>query len=271
MFEIIEHKSRGRKRVHERTIDTLKMLYGEGKTLEQLGYFLGISRERVRQLFEREGVQREDGGASARGAKRLGALQIKRIASQKKSEGKMEKIFQCSYEELTSICGMPVNYSNIGSRGSTQLAYFQQKRNAAARGIAWEMSLPEWWKIWQDSGYWSSRGRGSHNYCMSRKNDQGAYCPTNVEIVTNLVNTTSGQTKFDFKKNQRDELGLSSAERRVYDMIQAGFSSPTVIGRRLKMKPNTIGQIKQNLKARLGIFNGIRRELKRATKRGNGT
>lgn len=270
MFEIIEPKHRGlQQRVYERTIDTLKMLYGEGKTLEQLGYFLGISRERVRQLFEKEGVQRVDGGSAIRSAKRIGALQVRRLVARKKSEEKMEKIFQCTYEELTSICGMPINYTNIQSRGSPQLGYFQQKRNAAARGIGWDMSFPQWWKIWQDSGHWGHRGRGAYSYCMSRKNDEGIYHPANVEITTNLFNASSGQTKFDHKKKQRDELGLTSSERRVYDMIQAGYSSPTVIGRRLKITPGTVGQIKQNLKARLGVFNGIRRKLKRAKRNGS--
>lgn len=264
MFEIIEPKHR--KRIHERTIDTLAMLYGEGKTLEQLGYFLGISRERVRQLFDREGISSESGGSAARNIKRIGMLQARKNALQKKREEKMERIFGCSYEELTSICGMPVNYTNIQTRGSPQNGYYQQKRNAATRGIEWNISLPDWWKIWQASDKWRQRGRGAYNYCMSRKNDQGAYCATNVQIVSNLWNATSGQTKYR-KEKQRDELGLTSSERRVYDLIRSGLSSPIVIGRILKMKANTIGQIKQNLKARLGVFNGIQRTLKRPAKR----
>lgn len=267
MFEIIEPKPRGsQKRVHERTIDTLKMLYGEGKTLEQLGYFLGISRERVRQLFEREGVQKADGSSAIRRVKRIGKLQAKRIASRKKTEERMEKIFQCSYDELTSICGMPVNYTNIQLHGSPQGGYFQQKRNAEARGIKWEISFPQWWKAWQDSGYWAYRGRGKSNYCMSRNEDKGPYSPANVKIITNFRNTSEGQTKFATKIPRRDSLGLTRLERRVYEVLQTGIYSPTSISKITGLKIGVIGQIKQNLKARLGIKIGEERILK-----GNGS
>lgn len=269
MFEIIEPKHH--KRLHERTIDTLKMLYGEGKTLEQLGYFLGVSRERIRQVLDREGISAQDGGQTVRKNKRIGFLKAARLVAQKKTEAKMEQIFQCPYVELTSICGMPVTYTNIQSRGSPQNGYFQQKRNAETRGIAWEMTFPQWWKLWQDSGHWAYRGRGKYNYCMSRREDKGPYSPANVKIITNFRNTREGQTKFSQKVRRRDGLGLTTQERRIYEILQIGIYSPTSISKLTGLSASTIGQIKQNLKGRLGIKIGEQKILKRAAKRGNGT
>lgn len=260
MWEIIEPKYG--KRIHERTIDTLHLLHTEGKTLEQLGYFLGVSRERIRQLFEAEGFSPTAGGRSVRKLNRNEALKAKQLASQKKTEARMEAIFRCPYGELVAICGRPVNFTTIQAQGSPHAGYYSQLRNANSRGIGWEITFPEWWRVWQESGHWNQRGRGKANYCMSRDKDEGPYRVGNVKIITNLQNTSSGQTKFARHEKQRDELGLTRLERAVYDYIQAGYSSPTVIGEKLSIKAETVQQIKQNLKHRLGVFNGIQLGLK---------
>lgn len=259
-FEIVE--PRYFQRIRERTVDTLKVLYAEGKTLEQLGYFFGVSRERIRQLLKDEGYSRKDGGQNARSLNKAALLKAKQLASRKKTEAKMEAVFKCPYEQLVAICGVPITYSNIQNAGSPQSGYYQQMRNALTRGIGWEITFPEWWRVWQESGHWDARGRGASNYCMSRERDEGPYRLGNVKIITNLDNTRSGQTKFLRKVKQRDELGLTVRERHIYDMMKAGFSSPIVIGRKLGLKANTVGQIKQGLKKRTGLFNGIQLKLK---------
>lgn len=68
----------------------------------------------------------------------------------------------------------------------------RQQRSANERGIAWEMTLDEWWRVWQDSGHWSQRGRRSGQYVMARLGDVGPYSVANVYI------TTSGENVKDY-------------------------------------------------------------------------
>jgi hypothetical protein len=70
--------------------------------------------------------------------------------------------------------------------------YRQQRGNAKLRGVAFELTAEEWWKIWQDSGKFEQRGQRSHQYCMARFGDVGPYAVGNVEIITMCQNNTIG-------------------------------------------------------------------------------
>jgi hypothetical protein len=62
-------------------------------------------------------------------------------------------------------------------------AYNRQKCNAGKRGIGWNLTLGEWWRIWSDSGKWAERGRGRGKYHMARNRDGGTYAAGNVRII----------------------------------------------------------------------------------------
>lgn len=60
--------------------------------------------------------------------------------------------------------------------------FMRQQANAKARGIDWELTFEDWWKIWDESGKWDQRGREADSYCMSRRQDIGPYSKDNVVI-----------------------------------------------------------------------------------------
>lgn len=66
--------------------------------------------------------------------------------------------------------------------GTPKGKYSIQKRKAAQRGIGWEFTFEDWWKMWEDSGKWENRGVKQGQYCMSRFGDTGPYSPSNCEI-----------------------------------------------------------------------------------------
>jgi hypothetical protein len=68
-------------------------------------------------------------------------------------------------------------------------AFISQRHSAGKRGIAWELSLDDWWRIWQDSGMWEERGPTRSGYCMARHGDVGPYSASNVYITTMRENT----------------------------------------------------------------------------------
>jgi len=67
-------------------------------------------------------------------------------------------------------------------------AYLGHKSNAKHRGIAFDLTLAEWWNIWKTSGHYHERGRGARRYVMARKNDLGPYAVGNVSIQTGAEN-----------------------------------------------------------------------------------
>lgn len=82
-------------------------------------------------------------------------------------------------------------------------AYIRQRANAVRRGIKWDISFEEWWNVWQQSGKWEERGREAHQYCMSRKNDNGPYSVENVKIVTMKENS---QERFHWNLAKKPNL-----------------------------------------------------------------
>lgn len=94
----------------------------------------------------------------------------------------IQRTYGCSYERLIEI--------NRGARVQDPTApaylYRQQRQRAVARGIEWDMSLPEWVETWGDR--LPLRGRGPQDLCMARHGDVGPYAVANVYITTNRQN-----------------------------------------------------------------------------------
>lgn len=159
--------------------------YKQGKTLEQIGEYQGITRERVRQILKRRGVTRFDGGRFLRTASEIRY----KPNPQDKAERRCLANYGCSIDTAKTI------NSGFGLCDKTSPAwkYSTQKKTAAQRGIGWEMSFPQWWKVWSDSGRWAERGRGL--YVMARIGDTGPYSVENVEIITQSQNSKDSYYK----------------------------------------------------------------------------
>jgi hypothetical protein len=79
---------------------------------------------------------------------------------------------------------MPKNYEHT-PKGK----YIRQRANAHRREIPWDFTFETWWEVWKASGKWDQRGVGRNGYVMSRINDEGPYCPENVEIKSMSENS----------------------------------------------------------------------------------
>lgn len=139
-------------------------MYMQGCTLAQVGEKFGITRERARQIVSRDGVSRIDGGQSVR-------MAAKAAKEANLLDAKSLRKHGCDYATYRAI---------LAAKGTRP--YAQQRNSAGWRGIAWELSLLEWWSIWQRSGKWGQRGRGHGKYVMSRIKDNGPYAVGNVHI-----------------------------------------------------------------------------------------
>lgn len=168
----------------------MRALYEDGKTLEEIGHRFSITRERVRQIMTGQfGTAAKDGGKAEMGRRRRRELQ-------KKRDERSHKVWGCSYRDYQRILKRP---------DKPTYAYWAQRKNAIHRGIGWELNLWQWWKIWEQSGKWSERGRG-RAYGMCRLNDSGPYAVDNVYIGTGVENIQ------DYWVKRRASLALEAAQ-----------------------------------------------------------
>lgn len=146
--------------------------YRSGKTLAEIGTAYGVSRERIRQLLKGVGVTGLDGG---RTFKTLVNLRYKADPLDR-----FLSVYGCSKREALAVN----NNQPLRIKGTPAQRYAQQRKNALfIRQIGWEITLPQWMNVWDESGHWNDRGRGK-GYCMTRIGDTGPYAVGNVEIKT---------------------------------------------------------------------------------------
>lgn len=167
----------------QRTIEW-RDLYVYGWTLEEIGRQYGLTRERVRQMLKKTGMTRLDGGRE----KAQMALLPAKIAAAKERRQRMNNKFWKYGGVLKSVAleingGLPLQ-----TKGYAVCKFITQKKSAQQRGTPFLLTLKEWWDIWQESGHWKDRGRGS-GYCMARWGDSGPYAIGNVRIILSSENS----------------------------------------------------------------------------------
>jgi hypothetical protein len=171
--------------------DVMAALYKNGYTLQQIGEQFNITRERVRQIISKiHGLKWADGG------KHVSAAKASRKREAKKDAVAMKK-WGCTYAEWCGLVDIGKAMMSRGGRGRYTTptgAYRSQKNNAKTRGVPFELTLTQWWEIWQASGHWEDRGRGQ-GYVMCRVNDEGPYAVGNVYIDTAINNSSEAPRK----------------------------------------------------------------------------
>lgn len=177
---------------NQKRADIMAALYRNGYTLVQIGEQYGITRERVRQIIAKvHGMNRFSGGKHAKAEKAAAAKQSRKDAACYKRYG-------CSHSEWRNLIELGEIMVAEGKSSNTTPtgAYRMQKKNASLRGIPFNLTITQWWDIWQNSGKWEERGRGQ-GYVMCRVNDEGPYEVGNVFIATAAQNTSDGIKKCD--------------------------------------------------------------------------
>jgi len=148
-----------------------------------------LSRERVRQILAREGLSRADGGMAHKVARKDEARAASKLA---RNNAKSMLHFGCDFATLLRLNEGKRGYA----KGTAARAYLQQKRSSQHRGIAWQMSFPEWVAVWEKSGHWDDRGRRANAYVMARVQDFGPYAPWNVYVTTLAANVVDYQREL---------------------------------------------------------------------------
>jgi len=157
--------------------EAMKSMYRQGMTLQVIGEKYNVTRERVRQILARAGVDSKCGGKSVQARLKRNAAERSRVAAQARRAEKW---------------GVPFDLlAELRSNGTIR-AFEQQRHNSRKRGIVWKLTFGQWFAVWQASGKLHLRGRGKGRYCMSRHRDEGGYELGNVHVQLCTTNSSEG-------------------------------------------------------------------------------
>lgn len=157
-------------------------MFRQGVTMAKIGDQFGISRERVRQILAKQGLQATEGGVSV-------------VAKARKNSNAQAR--EARY--LTQY-GLPADVVKQLQKDRVTHAFNSQRQAAKNRGVAWNLTFAQWFAVWQSSGKLHLRGRGKGNYVMSRVNDAGCYELGNVHIQLATENSKEAVAKWRGKK-----------------------------------------------------------------------
>lgn len=161
--------------------EEMAAMYQQGFTLQTIGDFYGVTRERARQLVASCGLDRSDGGAHINALAKRSALQT---AMKNRKDARRHSVFGCSQSEFIFWNnGCPFGFG-AAAKGSPAEAFTQQRYNANFAGHVWQLTFPQWAKLWKDSGKWEHRGLSQDSYVMGRIDRSKPFEVGNVEVVT---------------------------------------------------------------------------------------
>lgn len=152
-------------------------LFRGGKTLQEIGEMYNISRERVRQLLKRHGLDSSNGGMLVNS---IESQAKKAKEARERADNKSIRIYGCDRATFLRLMAG----RKRAEKDSPAYLWSSQRNNAKKRGIDWDLNFFDWMTIWNESGKWDQRGLGIGKYCMARKMDSGGYTADNVYITT---------------------------------------------------------------------------------------
>jgi hypothetical protein len=151
--------------------------FRDGQTMQSIADIYGLSRERIRQILDKRGLIFKDGGKHVQ-AQRSAAVKLNRRAS--KRNLMTLHYYGCSHAEALAINGG----KPISTPDYPVWTFRESRRQAVSVGYEWDISIKDWWAIWQASGKWEQRGRKAESYALFRKDNQGPFSADNLEVVT---------------------------------------------------------------------------------------
>ena len=178
-------------------------LVSDGASFNDVAIQYGLSRERVRQIFWTcFGMTMKDCGRYKNSTARIIEKSInKRDESIRRKEERCSKKFGCDIDTLISINGKMHNSADL-DYSTPAWKYSIHRRNAKKRNIEWNITFPEWWNVWKESGKYHLRGRGN-GYAMARYGDSGAYEVGNVYICTGAQNSSDQYLVYSLPERVR--------------------------------------------------------------------
>jgi hypothetical protein len=170
----------------------IAVLFRHGVSQPIIAAQLHLTRQRVSQILLRKfSLDSKSGGQHL-------------LALRKKSEARK------AFRKKTSVTLEQWKFLTLN--GVTR-KYRNQQSGAKARGIAFNLSLAQFWKIWCESGKFAERGRGADKYCMARFLDKGPYEIGNVKIITNRENSSEREKNkrlLQFKRRRSNVRSFKS-------------------------------------------------------------
>ena len=178
-------------------------------TMQMIGDKYGLTRERVRQILGKYGIKRNEGGYYKASRIKKENLEAKKIIER---ENKWLPFYGCTNKEFKKINKGPYRIT----KNCPAASYSSFKRFIERRETVY-LTLPQWVKVWKDSGHWrlKIKGKGKCKYIIAKIIEEGKYSFCNVHVIP-FSERVSYVRKMEFKglrprKNIKNKIAFLNA------------------------------------------------------------
>lgn len=166
----------------------MENLYRDGATMAEIGEQFTLTRQRVKQILDRRGLSKDQGGAAIR--RKSLELEKRKALAQKRAAKKQEMIkwcedhLGCSLQEAEAIN----NHVPIQRRGSKRNApasildrYLGTRDQCRHKGQRHYLTFPEWYAAWVASGHWDNGPE--KGWALVRVDPSQGWSSDNAQVV----------------------------------------------------------------------------------------
>ena len=157
-------------------IEDLVSRYSAGESLQAIGSDYGVTRERVRQLLSKRGINKTNGGFLKRAKDKAAAC---RSEKKFRRDERAIKTYGCTYSEVKRLNDglLPSDTRGIA------LAFVRKRINARRKdkSLIWTLTFPEFVALWEQSGL--PRGLASESGATVLLDPAKGYVAGNVYVA----------------------------------------------------------------------------------------
>lgn len=147
-----------------RNAEIVKQFLESDLSAQQIAEKHGMSRVNVANILKKANVTYKDTNRFKQAAEKRESRLLQVDDRTKKRDGVSREVWK-----------------EIGTDARNQFRY--NRNYAQYANIPWELTLGQWWDIWQKSGHWNDRGTG-HGYVLSRNDKLKGFSIGNVEVIS---------------------------------------------------------------------------------------
>ncbi len=183
---------------HQKRIQKIAQHYLAGKTCAAIAENVGVTAERVRQILRGLGIKRQQGGVSLRTRRRMQAQEAEKL---RKFERLARRYYHCTNEEVEAV----IRAWRALSAAHRKLPHWAHRSplhrfrvfhaSLKNRHRTVTLTLPEWWALWEESGHWTTYGRGRNKHHMEVRHPERPVDVRNLVVVASSDPTSSPSSR----------------------------------------------------------------------------
>lgn len=181
----------------------------EGLTMNDIAEKYDMSRERIRQILrDNFNLSGKDGLARINTKKQ-------HLAERQAADDKFKRKHGMSKAEFKAIKIQHTIVKNGKEINAVYQGFLNQRANAHRSKVAFHLNFAQWWKLWNESGFFDQRGQGK--YGLVRKDSNLPFTLENTQVGLSSERASFKMKEWWVKEKSKEAAADNNADNNLVD------------------------------------------------------